>query len=123
MQSPAYQQLAKEFMDLWQKQISAVISDKQFIQAMLEMFQSVQSPGSNEKTSSSASTHTSNAPDADHGVLAEFAFRLAMCEKRISTLEQQHKKSAVKRGSGNKTIRVGKATGSSTGRRSKKPRQ
>jgi len=115
MQNPAYQQLAKEFMDLWQKQISAAISDKQFIQSMLGMFQSVKNPA-NEHTRPSTSAHASAAPDADHGVLAELAFRLAMCEKRLSALEQRDKKPAAKR-----SARAGKSARSGTGGRSKKP--
>ena len=97
MQNNAYQQLAKEFMDLWQKQISSVVSDKQFIQAMLEMFQSSQKPASHDRPHESSAADPAHAPDAGDGVLAELAFRLAMCEKRIAVLEQQLKKPAKPR--------------------------
>jgi len=86
MQNAPYQQMAKEFMDLWQKQIASVVSDKQFIQAMLEMFQSVQ-PGSHAQTHAK-SADAAHAPDADPGLVAQLAFRVAMCEKRLSALEQ-----------------------------------
>jgi hypothetical protein len=93
MQNAAYQLLAKEFMDLWQKQISSVISDKQFIQSMLEMFQSAQN-GAHDHKRHAAASHAADASDANHGVLDEFAFRLAMCEKRLAVLERQPKKTA-----------------------------
>jgi len=85
MTNSGYQHLAKEFMDLWQKQISSVISDKQFIQTMLELFQTSQNP--HDITRNTASAQPSAAHDADTGMLAEFAFRLAMCEKRLAALE------------------------------------
>jgi chaperonin cofactor prefoldin len=112
-----YQHMAKEFMDLWQKQISTVISDKQFIQAMLEMFQTSQNSQGNE-AQRTASSHAANTAAADHGVVAELAFRLAMCEKRIATLEHQAKKSPAKR-----KPAAAKRVRNSTARRSKKPRQ
>ena len=86
-----YQKLAKDFMDLWQKQVSTVISDKQFIHAMLEMFQSMQAPGTYGTAKPSASD-PAHAAHADHGMLAELAFRLTMCEQRLSALEQSAKK-------------------------------
>lgn len=87
-----YQKLAKDFMDLWQKQVASVVSDKQFIHAMLEMFQSMQAPGT-YGTAKPTASNPAHAADADHGLLAELAFRLAMCEQRLAALEQQCKKS------------------------------
>src|SRR5476649_1192049 len=92
MQNNPYQHIAKEFMDLWQKQISSVISDKQFIQAMLEMFQTAQNPAHDRTRTAADPAHPADAADADHGLLAELAFRLAMCEKRLAALEGQGKK-------------------------------
>src|SRR5690348_210319 len=91
-----YQKLAKDFMDLCQKQVSAVMSDKQFIHAMLEMFQSMQAQGANERKQATPASHPSHAADADHGLLAELAFRLAMCEQRLAALEGRAKKPAGK---------------------------
>ncbi len=76
-------------MDLWQKQVSAAVGDKQFIQTMLQMFQTMQAPNYDRKPSSATASNTANAPDAGHELLAEFAYRLSMCEKRIASLEQQ----------------------------------
>lgn len=95
MQNNPYQHLAKEFMDLWQKQVATVISDKQFIHAMLELFQSMNPGHGKPNTTPPYPTH---AADAEPGLLAEFAFRLAMCEKRLAALEQQCKKSSGKSG-------------------------
>ena len=114
MQNTPYQHLAKEFMDLWQKQVATVISDKQFIHAMLELFQSIQTPGHDKPNAAPA--HPAHAADAEPGLLAEFAFRLAMCEKRLAALEQQHKKPASKSGAATTNIRMGNRRGS------KKPR-
>ena len=115
MQNSPYQQMAKEFMDLWQKQISSVISDKQFLQAMLELFQSAQNKGNDRPSSAS---NPANATAADHGVVAELAFRVAMCEKRLATLEHQAKKPVAKgERAGAKTVRE------STAGRSTKPRK
>lgn len=110
MQNNAYQQLAKEFMDLWQKQISSVVSDKQFIQAMLEMFQNMQNPGNDRKSSGTNASDPAHSADADHGMLAELAFRIASLEKRVAALE-----------SGQGTGKRGDAK--SSGRGGKKPRK
>ena len=84
-----YQQMAKDFMDLWQKQVASVVSDKQFIQAMLELFQTMQAPNA---AYTATPPHSADAADAGHGMLAELAFRLAMCERRLAALEGQSKK-------------------------------
>ena len=115
MTTAPYQQLAKEFMDLWQKQITSVISDKQFISAMLDMLQSAQPQAYANKRNANTAANPSHAPDANGNVLAELAFRVAMCEKRLATLEQSKKpraKPAAKR-----------AAGTSDKRGSKKPRR
>ena len=112
MENTAYQKLAKEFMDLWQKQLSAVMSDKQFIQAMLGMFQSMQAPGFQENAArSAAAADAAPADDANHGLLAELAFRLAMCEKRLAALEERQKPAGKPK------------AGTGARRGSKKPRQ
>lgn len=84
-----YQDVAKEFVNLWQKQMSSVMGDKQFIHAMLELFQNMQ-----VKPNAKANTAASNPADAsaaEHGSLTELAFRLAMCEKRLTALESTAK--------------------------------
>ncbi|MBY0406880.1 MAG: hypothetical protein K2Q01_04255, partial [Rickettsiales bacterium] len=69
-------------MDLWQKQVASAMSDKQFIETMLEMFQTSLNPDDRN----APTAEPSPAPDADAGLLAELAFRLAMCEKRLAAL-------------------------------------
>ena len=89
MTANPYQDIAKEFLDLWQKQMTSVMGDKQFIHAMLELFQNMQAT-TGAKPNAKPNTNASNAADApsvEHGMLAEFAFRVAMCEKRLAALE------------------------------------
>lgn len=84
-----YQDVAKEFLDLWQKQMTSVMGDKQFIHAMLELFQNMQSKPNaapNAKTNTTAS-NPANAPAAERMLLDQLAFRVAMCEKRLAALE------------------------------------
>ena len=120
MTNTPYQQMAKEFMDLWQKQIASVVSDKQFIGAMLDMLKTA-NPKFYDSTKHS-SAHSADASDADGRSLAELAFRVAMCEKRLAALESGRKSSAAAvRAKGGKKPAAAKA-GKSSGRGSKKPR-
>lgn len=85
MSHNSYQDIAKEFLDIWQKQISSVMGDKQFIQAMLDILQNMQKQNhAKEKPANSTTTH-----DTGGDMLAKLAFRLAMCEKRLAALESQ----------------------------------
>ena len=60
------------------------MGDKQFIHAMLELFQNTQVKA-NAKPN--AAPNPSNAPASEHGLLTELTFRVAMCEKRLAALE------------------------------------
>ena len=85
-----YQDIAKEFMDVWQKQIASTIGDKQFIEATLEMFQNIQynaQKQSHANQKSATTSHSATTPDAGSDMLSQLAFRLAMCEKRLAALE------------------------------------
>ena len=86
MNQNPYQDIAKEFMDVWQKQITSTIGDKQFIQATLEMFQNMQKQ-SHANQSSASTSHSAPTPDPRDDLLSQLAFRLAMCEKRLAALE------------------------------------
>jgi hypothetical protein len=98
MTANPYQDIAKEFMDLWQKQMSSVMGDKQFIHAMLDLFKNMQAKSSD--ATSHATTHTAATSDAQHDMLSQLAFRLAMCEKRLAALEGKKPvaRKAAKRG-------------------------
>lgn len=89
MTASPYQDIAKEFLDLWQKQMTSVMGDKQFIHAMLELFKNMQTTTNVKPNAKSnpAAANPADAPAAEHGLLAEFAFRLAMCEKRLTAIE------------------------------------
>jgi len=112
MTNPEYQRLAREFLDMWQKQMGSVVRDKQFIEAMLQMTKTWQNPyGNTAKPSAADASHPANARDRD---MAQLAFRIGMCEQRLSALEAGAKKPAARR--------AGKAKPSSA-RRGKKPRR
>jgi hypothetical protein len=111
MTNPDYQRLARDFMDMWQKQMGSVVRDKQFIQAMLDMTKNWQNPYASAQKP--AYPHAADADDAKLGDLAQLAFRIGMCEQRLLALEAAAKpKSAGKR--------KAKPSGA---RRGKKPRK
>ena len=90
MSENPYQNMAKQFMDLWQKQVASVMSDKQFIHAMLDLLKTAQNPDAYAKAA--ASSQPARADDAGHGDMANLAFRLAQCERRLGALENTAKK-------------------------------
>jgi hypothetical protein len=90
MTNPDYQRLAREFMDMWQKQMGSVVRDKQFIEAMLDMTKNWQNPYAGAKTT--RNTNTAAADDAGDGDLAQLAFRIGMCEQRLAALESGQRK-------------------------------
>jgi hypothetical protein len=85
MTANQYQDIAKEFLDLWQKQVTSVIGNKQFIQSMLDLLQNMQAKP--DAKPDPAAPHPSVTPASEPGLLAELAFRVAMCESRLATLE------------------------------------
>jgi len=88
MTEKKYQEAAAEFLDLWQKQISALMVDKKFIQVFLDMFQNAQNK-TNTNYEKSTASNPSTTPDARDDLLAQLTFRLASCEKRIAALEAE----------------------------------
>lgn len=110
MQASPYSQLARQFLELWQNQMSAVLNDREFIGSMVEMMQAMGMPDA-AKTADHAEyaaspvrpAHTSNAtipPDALHERLDQFDYRLRMLEKRLAALESGAKPVAGKRAGG-----------------------
>jgi hypothetical protein len=85
MTNPDYQRLARDFMDMWQKQMGSVVRDKQFIEAMLGMTKNWQNPYAGAKTT--RNSDPADAADAGAGDMAQLAFRIGMCEQRLSALE------------------------------------
>ncbi len=86
MNASPYPDLAKEMLDLWQKQMASMMGDKKFIEAMLGLFKNMQNPNDAQPN---ASSHSANPSDHQRDELASLAFRLAMCERRIIALEGQ----------------------------------
>lgn len=79
-----YGDMTQQFLELWQKQWGSVMSDKQFIRAMLDMLQTVQQGAYG--TGKPSHSHPAAQPDDDERV-AELTARLAECEDRIAALE------------------------------------
>jgi hypothetical protein len=104
MSTTPYQHMAKEFMDLWQKQVASVVSDKDFIQAMLGMVQSMKMPNA----PSPQPADTANASGSDTGIHAQMAYRLAMCERRLAALEKAPGKKTSSQKTARKPARRGK---------------
>lgn len=111
MTNNPYEDIAKEFIELWQKQIRSVVTDKQFMSSMFEFFQKFQGT-SDAKPNNTTSSDPSYASDAEHGVLAELAFRVAMCEKRLAALEASGKREGRRSGGNSKQTAKTRATGS-----------
>ena len=44
MQAPPYSQLARQFLELWQTQMSTVLNDREFIRSMVETVRAKRSP-------------------------------------------------------------------------------
>lgn len=88
-----YATMAKELMDLWQKQMSSVVGDKQFLHAMLEMIQTMQMPNAQPNTATSTPQST-DASGNDASDYAQLAYRLAACEQRLAALEKRNAGSA-----------------------------
>lgn len=109
---PNYSHLAKDFLELWQKQMASVVSDKQFLHAMLEMIQTMQMPNAAKQPNATTTAHPADAPRAQHDERAQLAYRLAMCERRLAALEKGNAGAAA-------TKRVAKKPA----RASKKPRK
>ena len=94
MKQQDYQQLASEFIDLWQKQLGQMVTDKQFIESMfqgLQQMANVANPNSHEHA-------TTSSPDDVAEQLSQLDFRLRMVEGRLQKLESKHraKKPAAK---------------------------
>ena len=105
MSENPYQGMAQQFMELWQKQVASVMSDKQFIHAMLDLLKTAQNPEPYAKAA--ASSQSSRTHDAGDGDVAGLAFRLTMCERRIKELEAalKSKRTATRRRPGSKKPR------------------
>ena len=82
-----YQEAAAEFLNIWQRQISAMMVDPKFINSFLNVFKNMQSGYDATK----ATSHPTSTFDARDDMLAQLAFRLASCEQRLAYLENANK--------------------------------
>ena len=95
-----YAEAAKNLMDMWQKQMAHAMQDKAFTQAMLDMMQSLQQTTGHGQKANAAAAHPAAAAHDEPHDLAQLAFRLGECERRLAALEHAGKpaKSPRKRG-------------------------
>ncbi|MBV8938953.1 MAG: hypothetical protein JO089_03840 [Alphaproteobacteria bacterium] len=98
MTQTSYRQLAQQYMELWQKQMSAVLTDREFIQSMLEMMQAASSGGSRAHDAGRRpSAHAADSPGAANERLEQLDYRLRMLEQRIGALEESARKTKTRR--------------------------
>ena len=96
MDKKQYQQLAGEFIDMWQKQLETVITDKQFVEQMFAGLQQM----TNYATPDSHEQAAPTPPDAISEQLSQLDFRLRMVEQRLEKLESKPAKPRAKKPSG-----------------------
>lgn len=93
-----YQQMAKQFMDLWQEQLATMITDKEFVQSMLDLLQKAPMSFNEmpeafnpakmyEKSTYQSTGGAAPASGAGGAALALIEQRLASIEKRLAALE------------------------------------
>ncbi len=88
MHSSPYTPLARQFMELWQKQMASVLTDRDFVQSMMEMMQSMHTPdAAHAHAKPQPAADTTISPDALHDRLAQCERRIQQLEKRLASLE------------------------------------
>lgn len=106
MNKDQYQQLASQFIEMWQQQMQSVLTDKDFVQSMLSSLQHMaqfatpQAYDISNATKQSAPSGASSAPADLTQLLSQLDYRLRMVESRLNKLEGGQKgKGSVKRAS------------------------
>lgn len=93
MNKEQYQQLANQFIEMWQQQMQSVLTDKDFIQSMLSGLQhmaNVATPQAydvSKYNTRAATPGAAAAPDDVAQLLGQLDYRLRMVEARLSKLE------------------------------------
>lgn len=81
-----YQHMAKQFVDMWQKQLSDMLVDENFVASMVDMMhQSGGFPNANAAPFANAPV----SPDAANPAVGQLERRLASAEGRIAELERE----------------------------------
>jgi hypothetical protein len=89
-QKDDYQKLAGQFMDMWQKNMAAMMNDSEFIRAFLQMMQASSFSAKDNASYGNAPPNpadASPAPDARDAAIAGLKVSLATVEKRLGALE------------------------------------
>lgn len=86
-----YQLMAKQFVDMWQKQLSDMLVDENFVANVIDMMhQSGGFPHAGQASQHAASAaNTALSPDAANALVGQLERRLASAEGRIAELERE----------------------------------
>jgi hypothetical protein len=92
MTNDQYQQLANQFIEMWQQQMHQVLTDKDFVQTMLsglQQFTNFATPNVHDQRATNATrpAHTADASADLVQLLGKLDYRLRMVEARITQLE------------------------------------
>ncbi len=87
MTDSPYQQMARQFVDMWQEQSQAMMQDERFLDTMLEMFRSMPQPGASGDAAASADAAAASGDGGDG--MERLARRVELLERRIAELERQ----------------------------------
>ena len=87
MSTPDYSDMARQFMDMWQQNMSRAMSDQGFVQAMMDGMR----PHTPQKAHEQHTTHRQSAAASKSRdeQLDELTGRLRVLERRVRELEQQ----------------------------------
>src|SRR5690606_10450740 len=80
-----YHPMARQFVEMWQKQLSDMLVDPQFVAAAIDMMHQT---GGFPHASPSA-PHAPLSPDAANALVGQLERRLASAEGRIAELERE----------------------------------
>lgn len=90
MTKAPYQQLANQFIDMWQQQMQSLVTDKDFVQTMLgslQQFSNFATAGNHEPGATQGSSNTTAASADVAQLLGQLDYRLRMVEARLLQLE------------------------------------
>ncbi|MCH2547269.1 MAG: hypothetical protein MK052_06650 [Alphaproteobacteria bacterium] len=90
MTDNSYQLMAKQFVDMWQKQLADMLVDENFVANVVDtMHQTGGFPNDPSHHTNAASAHSTVSSDAANAALAQLERRLASAEGRIAELERE----------------------------------
>jgi TolA-binding protein len=88
MTDTPYQHMAKQFVDMWQKQLSDMLVDENFVANLIDMMHQ-QGVQPHAQPASSSPANSAVSPDATNAVVGQLERRIASAEGRIAELERE----------------------------------